>query len=79
MPGTIVSHQAVSIGLIVIELVMNALKHALPKEKKDAAIVVSYKVAGADWKLTVSDNGVGKPDLSASQKKIGRASCRERV
>jgi chemotaxis protein methyltransferase CheR len=70
-PGTVASHQAVSIGLIVTELVMNSLKHAFPKEKKDGAIVVSYKVADADWKLTVSDNGVGKPDLGASQKKGG--------
>jgi chemotaxis protein methyltransferase CheR len=69
--GTIVSHQAVSIGLIVTELVMNALKHAFPGGKKDAAILVSYKVSDADWKLTVSDNGGGKPDLSASLKKGG--------
>ena len=69
--GTVLSHQAVSIGLIVTELVMNALKHAFPGEKKDAAIVFSYKVAGTDWKLTISDNGVGKPDLSANQKKGG--------
>lgn len=70
-PGAVASHQAVSIGLIVTELVMNALKHAFPKEKKDGAIVVSYKVADADWKLTISDNGVGKPELSESQKKGG--------
>jgi chemotaxis protein methyltransferase CheR len=69
--GTVMSHQAVSIGLIVTELVMNALKHAFPGEKKDAAIVVSYKVAENDWKLTISDNGVGKSELSASQKKGG--------
>ena len=69
--GTLLSHQAVSIGLIVTELVMNALKHAFPNEKKDAAIVVSYKVAEADWKLTVSDNGIGKQDQSASQTKGG--------
>ena len=69
--GTLLSHQAVSIGLIVTELVMNALKHAFPNEKKDAAIVVSYKVAETDWKLTVSDNGIGKQDLIASQKKGG--------
>ena len=42
---TVVSHEAVSIGLIVTDLVMNALKHAFPTEKPDAAIVVSYKVA----------------------------------
>jgi len=69
--GTVVSHQAVSIGLIVTELVMNALKHAFPGEQKDAAIVVSYKVSGTDWKMTISDNGGGKPDLSAFEKKGG--------
>ena len=69
--GTVVSHQAVSIGLIVTELVMNALKHAFPGEKKDAAIVVSYKVAETDWKLTICDNGVGKADLSAGENKGG--------
>ena len=64
--GTAASHQAVSIGLIVTELVMNALKHAFPAEKKDASVIVSYKVAGTDWKLTISDNGIGRPDISAS-------------
>jgi len=47
------------------------LKHAFPGEKPDAAIVVFYKIAGTDWKLTVSDNGIGKPDVSASQTKPG--------
>ena len=70
-PGTVISHQAVSIGLIVTELVINSLKHAFPNDKKDAAILVSYKVSDADWKLTISDNGGGKPDLSASDKKGG--------
>jgi PAS domain S-box-containing protein len=66
-----ISRDAVSLGLIVTELVMNALKHAFPGDKPDAAIVVSYRVAGTDWKLTVSDNGIGKPDVSASQTKPG--------
>ena len=69
--GTAISHQAVSIGLIVTELVMNALKHAFPREKQDAAIVVSYKVAETDWKLTISDNGIGKADPSTGQNKPG--------
>jgi PAS domain S-box-containing protein len=69
--GTAISRDAVSLGLIVTELVMNALKHAFPGEKPDAAIIVSYKVAGTDWKLTVSDNGIGKPDVSASDTKPG--------
>ena len=69
--GTVASRDAVSIGLIVTELVMNALKHAFPGEKPDAAIVVSYKVAETDWKLTVSDNGIGKPDVKAGDTKPG--------
>ena len=69
--GSAVSRDAVSLGLVVTELVMNALKHAFPGEKPDAAIVVSYSVAGTDWKLTVSDNGIGKPDVSASQTRPG--------
>jgi chemotaxis protein methyltransferase CheR len=69
--GTVISHQAVSIGLIVTELVMNALKHAFPDDKKDAAILVSYKVSDADWKLTISDSGIGKPDVRASETKPG--------
>lgn len=69
--GAAISRDAVSIGLIVTELVMNALKHAFPGGKPDAAIVVSYKVAGPDWKLTISDNGIGKPDVSASNTKPG--------
>jgi chemotaxis protein methyltransferase CheR len=69
--GTAVSREAVSIGLIVTELVMNALKHAFPGSKPDAAILVSYKVAETDWKLTISDNGIGKPDVKASESKAG--------
>ncbi len=69
--ATVVSHQAVSIGLIVTELVMNALKHAFPDDKKDAAILVSYKVSDSDWKLTISDNGSGVPDPNAIRKKGG--------
>jgi chemotaxis protein methyltransferase CheR len=69
--GAAISRDAVSIGLIVTELVMNALKHAFPGRKSDAAIVVSYKIAGPDWKLTVSDNGSGKPDVNAGNTKPG--------
>ena len=69
--GAAKSHEAVSLGLIVTELVMNALKHAFPGDKQDAAIVVSYKVSEPDWKLTVTDNGVGKADPFAGNAKPG--------
>jgi two-component sensor histidine kinase len=58
--GTVESGKAVSLGLIVTELLINAIKYAFPAGKADAAILVSYEVSGAHWQLTVSDNGVGK-------------------
>ena len=59
--GTAASHEVVSTGLIVTELVINALKHAFVENKLDGQIIVSYEVAEKNWKLTVSDNGIGKP------------------
>ena len=58
--GVINSAKAVSIGLIVTELLINAIKYAFPTNKADAAVLVVYEVDGSDWKLTISDNGVGK-------------------
>ncbi len=69
--GSATSRQAESLGLIVTELVMNALKHAFPDEKVDGQITVAYEVAGTNWKLSVSDNGVGKPDGVFAQGKSG--------
>ena len=58
--GRIPSAKAVSIGLIVTELVINAIKHAFPDAKADARILITYEIAAADWKLTIADNGIGK-------------------
>jgi len=58
--GQLGSAQAVSIGLIVTELVINALKYAFPAHRPDAAVRVSFESRGADWKLVVADNGIGK-------------------
>ena len=58
--GTVDSSEAVSLGLIVTELVINAIKYAFPTDKADAQILVTYEVDGADWRLMISDNGVGK-------------------
>jgi two-component sensor histidine kinase len=69
--GTAVSAKAVSLGLIVTELVINALKHAFPKDRPDGQVVVSYQIDGSDWKLVVSDNGIGKPDVVATPAKGG--------
>ncbi|MES2341308.1 MAG: histidine kinase dimerization/phosphoacceptor domain -containing protein [Pseudomonadota bacterium] len=58
--GLIGSDKAVSIGLIVTELVINAVKYAFPDSKAGAQILVSFASDGDDWTLTVADNGVGK-------------------
>jgi chemotaxis protein methyltransferase CheR len=69
--GTATAREAESLGLIATELVMNALKHAFPIEKSDGRIVIAYDVDGANWKLSVADNGVGKPDGLFAQSKTG--------
>ena len=51
---------SVSLGLIVTELVINALKHAFP-DGRAGRIVVGYGSDGANWKLSISDNGIGMP------------------
>jgi chemotaxis protein methyltransferase CheR len=58
--GTLPTSHAVSLGLIVTELIMNALKYAFPKPQKSVRIRVTFEMAAADWKLTVSDNGAGR-------------------
>ena len=67
--GHATSRHAESLGLIVTELVMNALKHAFPDPKIVGQISVTYETAGANWKLSVSDNGVGKVSGSRRQRK----------
>jgi two-component sensor histidine kinase len=69
--GSASSRQAESLGLIATELVMNALKHAFPTDKIDGRITIAYDVDGTNWKLTVTDNGVGKPDGIFAQPKTG--------
>ena len=55
-------------GTKLTELVINAVKHAFPTPRADAAVGVRYQVSGEDWRLTVSDNGIGK---STEASKLG--------
>jgi two-component sensor histidine kinase len=71
--GAIGSDRAVSLGLIVTELVINAVKYAFPDARADAVILVTYEIDGADWKLTVSDNGIGKTADAANITGLGTA------
>jgi len=58
--GMIGSDKAVSIGLIVTELVINAVKYAFPIPKSDARITITFASEEEAWSLSVVDNGVGK-------------------
>jgi two-component sensor histidine kinase len=57
--GAVTSSAAVSLGLIVTELVINALKHAFHEDQTGCVVLIAYEVNDTDWKLTVSDNGAG--------------------
>ena len=69
--GSATSSQAERLGLIVTELVMNGLKHAFPDDKAKGQITVAYDVSGTNWKLSISDNGIGKRDSGFAQGKSG--------
>ncbi len=55
----IAANTSVSLGLIVTELVINALKHAFPGRNQKGEIRVDYLASGEGWHLTVTDDGIG--------------------
>jgi PAS domain S-box-containing protein len=57
--GTAASGELACIGPITTELVINALKHGFPSGANDCEILVRYDVDGSNWRLSVSDNGIG--------------------
>jgi two-component sensor histidine kinase len=69
--STTTADTSVSMGLIVTELVINALKHAFPDDRK-GDITVDYHSRGPNWNLSVNDNGVGMPaDPSSAKAGLG--------
>ena len=68
--GAATSSEAVSLGLIVTELVINALKHAFPSGET-GEVLVGYHARGREWTLSVSDNGAGSGDVSAETPHTG--------
>jgi two-component sensor histidine kinase len=69
--GTVTSREAVSLGLIVTELILNALKHAFTDDRIDREIAIGFAVAGTNWRLSVADNGIGAPIGVFAQPKSG--------
>jgi two-component sensor histidine kinase len=58
---------SVSLGLIVTELVINALKHAFPDDRK-GLITVDYRASPEGWTLSVVDDGIGMRGLGQTAK-----------
>lgn len=59
---TMSADRSTSVGLIVTELVINALKHAFPDTARHGRITIGFVAVGSDhWTLSVSDDGIGYP------------------
>lgn len=64
------SERAIHLGLIINELVTNALKHAYPEGGGEIAVRVQTE-RGGRLRIEVSDRGVGLPVIDASTERIG--------
>ena len=62
--------RAVPLGLIVNELLTNAIKYAFPGADAGAVVVGLSEVGGDRYRLVVADNGVGK-DVAAGSRGTG--------
>jgi two-component sensor histidine kinase len=65
--STTTADTSVSLGLIVTELVINALKHAFP-DNRHGKIMVDYHARGPNWNLSVGDDGVGMSSAPSGAK-----------
>ena len=68
--GGATSSEAVSLGLIVTELVINALKHGFPAGA-EGEILVSYDAQESGWRLSVADNGSGSQEADGELPRAG--------
>ncbi len=52
-----------SLGMIVMELVSNSMKHAFPVEREEGVIDIEFlKTESGPFRLIIADNGIGMPD-----------------
>jgi len=59
--------RAIPCGLIVNELLSNALKHAFPMARPGRIQISLDRISDADYTLTVADDGTGSPAQSSVQ------------
>jgi two-component sensor histidine kinase len=62
---------AVPCGLILNELVSNALKHAFPSDSGAVTVGLTHEPATRRLRLRVADNGVGIADRLARARSLG--------
>ena len=74
-PGVVEARVSVSLGLIITELVINALKHAFPGDRP-GHIEVDYNFQGPNWSLCVRDDGVGMPLTAPARTGMGASIVR---
>jgi two-component sensor histidine kinase len=65
---------SIALGLIVTELVINAIRHAFPVHRS-GKIFVDYRSRGRTWTLSVRDDGIGMSAAPA----LGRAGLGTRI
>jgi two-component sensor histidine kinase len=73
-PIRVETDKAVSIGLIVNELVTNALKYAYPGRTEGIVRVALVRESGGGMTLSVEDDGVGLPESGLVSKGTGLGS-----
>ena len=69
--GSMLSSEAVSVGLVVTESVINSLKYAFPIPTEQARIDVRFDSSDAGWELAIADNGVGKASSATEPEASG--------
>ncbi len=69
--GTVKPDEAIGLGLITTELVMNALKHAFPEGVGQITVVYESSKNKKNWKLSVGDDGIGLAAAPPSHEGLG--------
>jgi two-component sensor histidine kinase len=73
--GRVDARVSISLGLIVTELVINALRHAFP-DNRPGTIVVDHNFHGPNWIVCVHDDGVGMPATMPPRTGLGASIIR---
>jgi len=67
--ATVLPDEAIGLGLLTTELVINSLKHAFPSG--EGQVTVTYESDAKNWTLSVRDDGIGLSGKNGSQNKEG--------